>query len=108
MAKQRRCNCVNPVIVLRRSNRLTPSGVVSGWEPAVGRSREREHDQMTSPLSTIATPARGGAPAAGLTEPARDKENLPERAVKLVLVEDDQDFREAAAAELEDLGFEVE
>lgn len=63
---------------------------------------------MTSPLSTIATPARGGSPAAGLTEPARDKENLPERAVKLVLVEDDQDFREAAAAELEDLGFEVE
>jgi len=63
---------------------------------------------MTSPLSTIANPARGGSPAAGLTEPDPGKESLPDRAVKLVLVEDDQDFREAAAAELEDLGFEVE
>jgi two-component system response regulator ChvI len=63
---------------------------------------------MTSPLSTIANPARGGSPAAGRQEPATGKESLPERAVKLVLVEDDQDFREAAAAELEDLGFEVE
>ena len=63
---------------------------------------------MTSPLSTIANPARGGSPAAGLTEPDPGKESLPDRAVKLVLVEDDQDFREAASAELEDLGFEVE
>jgi len=63
---------------------------------------------MTSPLSTIANPARGGSPAAGLTEPDPGKASLPDRAVKLVLVEDDQDFREAAAAELEDLGFEVE
>jgi len=63
---------------------------------------------MTSPLSTIASSALGGSSAAGLTEPAPGKESLPERAVKLVLVEDDQDFREAAAAELEDLGFEVE
>jgi two-component system response regulator ChvI len=30
------------------------------------------------------------------------------RPIRLVLVEDDDDFREAAAAELEDLGFEVE
>ena len=63
---------------------------------------------MTSPLSTIANPARGGSPAAGLTEPDPGKASLPDRAVKLVLVEDDQDFREAASAELEDLGFEVE
>lgn len=63
---------------------------------------------MTSPLSAIATPSRVGSPAAGLTEPAHDKETPPERSVRLVLVEDDQDFREAAAAELEDLGFEVE
>ena len=39
------------------------------------------------------TPAGGEAPA---------------HAIRLVLVEDDHDFREAAAAELEDLGFEVE
>jgi two-component system response regulator ChvI len=63
---------------------------------------------MTSQLSTIATTSRGGSAAAGLTEPAPGKETLPERSVRLVLVEDDQDFREAAAVELEDLGFEVE
>ena len=63
---------------------------------------------MTFPLNTGATPSRGGSPTPGLSEPGRDKETLPERPVKLVFVEDDQDFREAAAAELEDLGFEVE
>jgi two-component system response regulator ChvI len=63
---------------------------------------------MTSPLNTVATPSRGGSAAPGLSEPGRDKETPPERPVRLVFVEDDRDFREAAAAELEDLGFEVE
>jgi two-component system response regulator ChvI len=63
---------------------------------------------MTSPLNTLATPSRAGSPTHGLSEPARGKETPPERSVKLVFVEDDQDLREAAAAELEDLGFEVE
>jgi len=63
---------------------------------------------MTSPLSTIATPSGGASPASALSEPGRGKETPPERQVRLVLVEDDRDFREAAAAELEDLGFEVE
>ena len=62
---------------------------------------------MSSPLNTVATPSRAASPAAGLSEPARGKE-APERSVRLVFVEDDPDFREAAAAELEDLGFEVE
>jgi two-component system response regulator ChvI len=63
---------------------------------------------MTSPLNTVATPSRGGSAAPGLSEPGRDKETPPERPVRLVFVEDDRDFREAAAAELDDLGFEVE
>lgn len=63
---------------------------------------------MTSPLSTIGTPSGAASPGSALSEPGRGKETLPERPVRLVLVEDDQDFREAAAAELEDLGFEVE
>jgi two-component system response regulator ChvI len=63
---------------------------------------------MTSPLSTIATPSGAASPASALSEPGRGKETPPERQVRLVLVEDDRDFREAAAAELEDLGFEVE
>ena len=63
---------------------------------------------MTSPLNTVATPSGGSSPAPGLSEPGRDKDTPPDRSVRLVFVEDDQDFREAAAAELEDLGFEVE
>jgi two-component system, OmpR family, response regulator ChvI len=63
---------------------------------------------MTSPLSTIATPSGAASPASALSEPVRGKETPPGRLVRLVLVEDDQDFRDAAAAELEDLGFEVE
>ncbi len=63
---------------------------------------------MTSPLSTIAAPSGAASPASALAEPGRGKETPPERPVRLVFVEDDQDFREAAAAELEDLGFEVE
>src|SRR5581483_1210358 len=63
---------------------------------------------MTSPLSTIATPSGAASPASALSEPGRAKDAPPDRLVRLVFVEDDQDFREAAAAELEDLGFEVE
>jgi two-component system response regulator ChvI len=63
---------------------------------------------MTSPLNTVATPSGAASPAPGLSEPARSKESPPDRQIRLVLVEDDPDFREAAAAELEDLGFEVE
>jgi two-component system response regulator ChvI len=63
---------------------------------------------MTPPLSTVATPSGAASPAPGVTDPGRGKAAPPERPVRLVLVEDDQDFREAAAAELEDLGFEVD
>ena len=63
---------------------------------------------MSSPLSTSAAPSGAASPASALSEPARTKETPPERPVRLVFVEDDPDFREAAAAELEDLGFEVE
>lgn len=63
---------------------------------------------MTSTLNTIAMPSGGNSPAGGMSESGRGKETLPERPVRLVFVEDDPDFREAAAAELEDLGFEVE
>lgn len=62
---------------------------------------------MTSPLNTVDPPARAVSPTPGVTDPGRDKATPPERPVRLVFVEDDQDFREAAAAELEDLGFEV-
>jgi len=47
-------------------------------------------------------------PASGLADVAPAGSDSRERAIRLVLVEDDDDFREAAAAELEDLGFEVE
>ena len=63
---------------------------------------------MSSPLNIIATSSSAASPAPGLSEPGREKETPPDRLVRLVFVEDDQDFREAAAAELEDLGFEVE
>lgn len=63
---------------------------------------------MSSPLNIVATSSRAASPAPGLSEPGPEKETPPERLVRLVFVEDDQDFREAAAAELEDLGFEVE
>jgi len=63
---------------------------------------------MSSPLNTVASSSGAASPAPRLSEPGREKETPPERLVRLVFVEDDQDFREAAAAELEDLGFEVE
>ena len=63
---------------------------------------------MSSPLNTVASSSGAASPAPRLSEPGREKEPPPERLVRLVFVEDDQDFREAAAAELEDLGFEVE
>jgi two-component system, OmpR family, response regulator ChvI len=47
-------------------------------------------------------------PTAGPAEMAPVNREEPARPIRLVLVEDDDDFREAAAAELEDLGFEVE
>jgi two-component system response regulator ChvI len=48
----------------------------------------------------LAAPGIAGAGMGGKEE--------PQRTVRLVLVEDDDEFREAAAAELEDLGFDVE
>jgi two-component system response regulator ChvI len=63
---------------------------------------------MSSPLNTVASSSGAASPAPRLSEPGREKETPPERLVRLVFVEDDQDFREAAVAELEDLGFEVE
>jgi len=62
----------------------------------------------TSSLNAIATSLRAGASAAGLAEVGRGGREKPDRAIRLVFVEDDDAFREAAAAELEDLGFEVE
>lgn len=47
-------------------------------------------------------------PTLDLTDASPADRNAPERSIRLVLVEDDDDFREAATAELKDLGFEVE
>jgi two-component system response regulator ChvI len=63
---------------------------------------------MSSPFNTVASSSRAASPAPGLSEPGGEKGTPPERQVRLVFVEDDPDFREAAAAELEDLGFEVD
>jgi two-component system, OmpR family, response regulator ChvI len=59
-------------------------------------------------LNAITTPSRGTPPVTGLEGVGRASREVPQRAIRLMLVEDDQDFRMAAAAELEDLGFEVE
>jgi two-component system response regulator ChvI len=72
---------------------------------AVGQARETFF--MTT-LNAIATPSRGAPPVTGLEEAGRAGKEAPQRGIRLMLVEDDQDFRMAAAAELEDLGFEVE
>ncbi len=61
---------------------------------------------MSTALNAIASPSRGAPPAPTTIE--RAGKEAPLRAIRLVFVEDDDDFREAAAAELEDLGFEVE
>jgi len=53
-------------------------------------------------------PSRSMIPASGLADMTPAGGEAPAHAIRLVLVEDDHDFREAAAAELEDLGFEVE
>src|SRR3954454_15435690 len=60
---------------------------------------------MSTSLNAIATPSRPSVPPAPTT--TRAGKEAPDRAIRLVLVEDDDEFREAAAAELEDLGFEV-
>jgi len=57
-------------------------------------------------LNAIAAP-RAGIPAAGVADMGQGPKEMPARAMRLMLVEDDGEFREAAAAELEDLGFEV-
>ncbi len=62
---------------------------------------------MTTSLNASTTPRGAGPSAPPITGVGGSKEE-PHRTVRLVLVEDDGDFREAAAAELEDLGFEVE
>src|SRR5438874_913270 len=61
---------------------------------------------MSTSLNAIATPSRGTTPAPATMD--RAGKAAPERAIRLVFVEDDDDFRESAAAELEDLGFDVE
>src|SRR3954468_5443925 len=61
---------------------------------------------MSTSLNAIATPSRGSMPAPATMD--RAGKAAPERGIRLVFVEDDDDFREAAAAELEDLGFDVE
>lgn len=65
---------------------------------------------MSTSLNAAETPTSGGpAPAAGgLNDVDQVDKGASARAIRLVFVEDDPDFRESAAAELEDLGFEVE
>src|SRR4051812_41515199 len=60
---------------------------------------------MSTSLNAIATPSRGSTPVPATMD--RAGKEAPARAIRLVFVEDDDDFREAAASELEDLGFEV-
>jgi len=62
---------------------------------------------MTTSLNATTTPPRAGTPVPGLADEGRTGRASPP-AIRLVLVEDDDEFREAAAAELEDLGFEVD
>jgi two-component system response regulator ChvI len=72
---------------------------------------------MSTTFNAIAATARvrgGGSVPVGMAgkrgEAAITHSTLeaPERAIRLVFVEDDSAFREAATAELEDLGFEIE
>jgi len=60
------------------------------------------------PAAALTMPSRSMIPASGLADMTPAGGEAPAHAIRLVLVEDDHDFREAAAAELEDLGFEVE
>jgi two-component system response regulator ChvI len=60
---------------------------------------------MTTSLNAPAENAGTPAPVSGIEHAAQDK---PARTVRLMFVEDDDEFREAASAELEELGFEVE
>ena len=62
---------------------------------------------MTTSLNATITVSEAGTPAPRIADMGGGKEE-PQRPVRLVLVEDDEEFREAASAELEDLGFEVE
>jgi two-component system response regulator ChvI len=62
---------------------------------------------MTTSLNASTTASDAGTSAPRIAGMRGDKEE-PQRTVRLVLVEDDEEFREAATAELEDLGFEVE
>ena len=62
---------------------------------------------MTTLQNAITTPARVGAPVP-VSEIGSAEKDAPGRVIRLMLVEDDDEFREAAAAELEDLGFEVD
>src|SRR5690349_1495401 len=58
---------------------------------------------MTTPMKegAIAWPDSGPAPSQDRGDGAGDR-------IRLILVDDDDDFREAASAELTDLGFSVE
>src|SRR3954466_1338901 len=61
---------------------------------------------MTTSINASTIPSDASAPAPRIADLGGGK-GEPQRTVSLVLVEDDEEFREAAAAELEDLGFEV-
>src|SRR5690348_12894426 len=68
---------------------------------------------MTASFDLTAMPLRSAAGVPGPSPVVPEigqggKDSLPQKPIKLVLVEDDEEFREAAAAELEDLGFEVD
>jgi two-component system response regulator ChvI len=64
---------------------------------------------MSTSLTAIGTSSQDAVPAPGaLNDVSQVDKVTPARPIRLVFVEDDPDFRESAAAELEDLGFEVE
>src|SRR5436190_18711328 len=58
---------------------------------------------MTTPMKEDATAWPASGPA-----PNHDRVDSAEERIRLILVDDDDDFREAASAELNDLGFSVE
>src|SRR6476646_8189946 len=58
---------------------------------------------MTTPMKEDASAWPGSGPA-----PSQDRVDVVIEPIRLILVDDDDDFREAASAELTDLGFAVE
>src|SRR5262252_7488242 len=62
---------------------------------------------MTTPMKESATAWPASSPAPSDRMEGERVEGVDDR-IRLILVDDDDDFREAASAELNDLGFAVE